>query len=84
MTTKHDDDPRGLRGTLPESNPIVEDDLHVGAHVIYSALSTIDVVKTTPEIFWTLFGTPNDKAGTAKWLNATITKLIEIRQGMPR
>jgi hypothetical protein len=59
------------------------DDLRVGAHVIYGLLSTIDLAKTTPEIFWAIFGTANGKAGTEKWLNSSIRKLTEIEQGMP-
>jgi hypothetical protein len=59
------------------------DDHRVGAHVIYGSLSAIDLAKTTPEVFWSLFGTPNGKAGTVKWLNSSIKKLIEIGQGMP-
>jgi hypothetical protein len=85
FTPKDDGDP------ITEADPLGDgtvddvdlDDLRVGAHVIYGSLSSIDVVKTTPEIFWTLFGTPNGKAGTVKWLNSSIKKLIEIRQGMP-
>jgi hypothetical protein len=60
------------------------DDLRVGAHVIYGSLSSIDLAKTTPEIFWAIFGTPNGKAGTRKWLNNSIKKLVEIEQGMPK
>ena len=59
------------------------DDMRVGAHVIYGSLSSIDLAKTTPEIFWTLFGTKNGKAGTVKWLNSTIKKLKAIKKGMP-
>jgi hypothetical protein len=54
-----------------ETNPLGDvlddvdlDDLRVGAHVIYGSLSTIDFAKTTPEIFWAIFGTANGKAGT--------------------
>jgi len=36
-------------------------DLRVGAHVIYGSMSNIDLAKTTPEVFWTVFGTPNGK-----------------------
>lgn len=60
------------------------DDLRVGAHVIYGSLSSIDLAKTTPEVFWTLFGTKNGKAGTVKWLTSTIKKLKDIKKGMPQ
>jgi hypothetical protein len=60
------------------------DDMRVGAHVIYGSLSSIDLAKTTPEVFWELFGTPNGKAGTAKWLNSTLKKLTAIERGMPK
>lgn len=59
-------------------------DLNVGAHVIYGSLSSIDLAKTTPEIFWSIFGTPNGMAGTKKWLLSTIKKLNAIKKGMPK
>lgn len=59
-------------------------DMRVGAHVIYGSLSSIDIAKTTPEIFWSLFGTPNGKAGTKKWLLSTLKKLNAIKKGMPK
>jgi hypothetical protein len=55
-----------------------------GAHAIYAALSNIDLAQTTPEIFWEIFGTPNGKASTVKWLDEAIRKLTEIEQGMPQ
>jgi hypothetical protein len=30
-----------------------------GALSIYGSMSAIDLAKTTPEVFWTIFGTPN-------------------------
>jgi hypothetical protein len=56
----------------------------VGAHVIYGSLSSIDLAQTTPEVFWELFGTPNGKDGTAKWLRSTLKKLNAIKKGMPK
>jgi hypothetical protein len=60
------------------------DDLRVGAHVIYGSMSNIDLAKTTPEVFWTIFGTPNGKPAAKRWLNNSIKKLVEIEQGMPK
>jgi Protein of unknown function (DUF3102) len=59
-------------------------DLSVGAHVIYGSLSSIDLAKTTPEVFWKLFGTLNGKAGTTKWLLSKLEKLNAIEKGMPK
>jgi hypothetical protein len=74
----------------PEADPLgdgVDDidlnDQRVGAHVIYGSLSSIDLAQTTPEVFWTIFGTPNGKAGTKKWLLSTLKKLNAIKKGMP-
>jgi hypothetical protein len=68
----------------PLSNDgIVDVDLDpcVGAQVIYGSLSSIDLAKTTPEMFWTIFGTKNGKAGTVKYLNSTLKKLNAIKKG---
>jgi hypothetical protein len=64
-------------------NDVDMNDLSDGAFIIYGSLSNIDVVKTTPEVFWSLFGTPNLKATTVRWLDGAIKKLTEIEQGMP-
>jgi hypothetical protein len=58
-------------------------DHDVGAHVIYGSLSSIDLAVTTPEAFWTRFGTPNGTAGTVKWLDSSIKKLAEIKAAQP-
>jgi hypothetical protein len=75
MTRRAKDDPLG--------DDIDLNNRRVGATVIYGSLSSIDLAKTTPEIFWAIFGTPNGKAGTVKWLDNSIRKLTEIKQGMP-
>jgi hypothetical protein len=75
-----------------EADPLGDDgvddvditDMRVGAHAIYGSISTIDFADTTPEIFWSLFGTKNGKAGTVKWLNSTLRKLNAIKKGMPK
>jgi hypothetical protein len=59
-------------------------DQRVGALVIYGSMSNIDMVQTTPEVFWAIFGTPNGRPGTVKWLDNSIRKLTEIEQGMPK
>ncbi len=58
-------------------------DMRVGAQVIYGSLSSIALAETSPEIFWTLFGTKNGKTGTVKWLNSTLEKLDAIKRAMP-
>jgi hypothetical protein len=58
-------------------------DLRVGAHIIYGSLSSCDLAKTTPEVFWSLFGTPSGKATTVRWLDGAIKTLTEIEQGVP-
>ncbi len=84
--------PRDTDAQITEPDPLGDDgvdevdlnDMRVGAHVIYGSLSSIDLANTTPEIFWTLFGTKNGKAGTVKWLTSTIKKLKAIKKGMPQ
>jgi hypothetical protein len=79
-----------MASPVSEADPLGTDapdvdlnDQRAGAHVIYGSLSSIDLAKTTPEIFWAIFGTPNGKAGTAKWLKSTLEKLTAIEKGMP-
>ena len=81
MTQKAMDDPLAYCDGIDD---VDLNDLSDGAHVIYGSLSSIDSVETTPEIFWEIFGTPNGKAGTVKWLDNSIRKLTEIEQGMPK
>lgn len=84
--------PRESAEDIAEADPLGADDVddadlndhRVGAHIIYGSLSSIDLAKTTPEVFWALFGTPNGKAGTKKWLLSTIKKLNAISKGMPK
>jgi hypothetical protein len=70
-----------LDGDDPDNVDIT--DATFGAHAIYAALSNIDLAKTTPEIFWSSFGTPELQLGTVKWLDDAIRKLTEIAEGMP-
>jgi hypothetical protein len=78
-----DPDVMTFRDNDPDNNIDITDHAF-GAHAIYGSLSTIDLAQTTPETFWATFGTPNGKAGTAKWLDSSIKKLTEIKKGMPK
>ena len=76
--------------TLVESNEGGEDDdAHVdpndmpaGAQVIYGSLSTLDLVNTTPEVFWDTFSNPISKA-KAEWLRNALAKLGTLQSAMP-
>jgi hypothetical protein len=54
------------------------------ARLLYLSLSNIDYAKTTPGIFWATFDKPNDKAEIKKWLDSSIQKLTEIKEGIPK
>lgn len=85
FTPKDDGKPVSEADPLGTDTPDVDlADHSVGAHVIYGSLSSIDLAETTPEIFWAIFGTPNGKAATAKWLKNTLKKLSAIEKGMPK
>lgn len=79
--TQRDDDP--LANFSDGIDDIDLGDPREAAYVIYGSLSNIDSVETTPEVFWSIFGTPNGKAATVRWLEGAIKKLAEIEQGMP-
>ena len=81
MTERQYDDP--LRWLDDDIHDVDLNDLNDGALIIYGSLSNIALVETTPEVFWSLFGTPNLKATTVEWLDSAIKKLTEIEQGMP-
>ncbi len=81
MTSRNPDDPLG--NLRPDDN-VDLDDLRVGAHTIYGSISNIDFAKTTPEVFWSIFGRPNAKPGAVRWLDSAIEKLTAIRRGMPQ
>lgn len=81
MTEREHDDPfTGWDECIDDIDP---NDLRDGALIIYGSLSSCDLVNTTPEVFWSLFGTSNGKATTVRWLDGAIKKLTEIEQGMP-
>jgi hypothetical protein len=54
-----------------------------GALSIYGALSAIDLAKTTPEVFWTVFGSPNSKRAAERLLDSAFEKLNAIKTRMP-
>jgi hypothetical protein len=82
---------RHYKRSLTEVDPLGHDDnddvdlndMRVAAQVIYGSLSSIAFAETTPQVFWTLFGTKNGKADTVKWLNSTLEKLDAIKKAMP-
>jgi hypothetical protein len=43
----------------------------------------IGLAKTTPEVFWTIFGTPNSKRAAERLLDSALEKLNAIKMGMP-
>jgi uncharacterized ParB-like nuclease family protein len=59
-------------------------DHRVGANVVYASISNIEMAKTTPEVFWAVFGSVNSKPSAEKWLNAAIRTLRAIKKGMPK
>jgi hypothetical protein len=71
-----------IEGDDPDNVDIT--DATFGAHAIYTALSTVDLANTTPEIFWSIFGTSHLRPGTVEWLDGAIKKLTEIAEGMPQ
>jgi hypothetical protein len=54
-----------------------------GALSIYGSMSAIGLAKTTPEVFWTIFGTPNSKRAAERLLDSALEKLNAIKMGMP-
>jgi phosphopentomutase len=54
-----------------------------GALSIYGSMSAIDLAKTTPEVFWTIFGTPTTKRAAERLLDGALEKLNAIKTGMP-
>ena len=54
-----------------------------GALSLYGSISAIDLAKTTTEVFWTMFGTPNSKRTAERLLDGALEKLNAIKTGMP-
>lgn len=54
-------------------------DLHVGANVVYASLSNIELVKTTPEVFWSMFGTVYLMPSVIKYLEAADKMIRAIK-----